>query len=90
MVTRCDRDEVAHDAVRRRLPVVVASPARDISVASQRDRVKGTRGYRDEVSLDAVGRCLSVVVGAPTRDTSVASKRQGMSIARSNRSQRRR
>ena len=61
------------DALGRRLAFVVVSPARDTAVASQRQRVPGTRSNRDEVAVDAIGRRLAAVVASPACDVAVAS-----------------
>ena len=66
------------DALGRRLTVPVASPARDIAVASQRERVIATRRDRDEVPLNAIGRRLAANVVAPARDSPVASHHRGV------------
>ena len=55
--------------------MIVASPARDIAVASKCQRVSETRGDRDEVAVDAAGRRLAFAVLSPARDATVTSKR---------------
>ena len=64
-----------NDAFGGCLAVVVVSPARDTTVASQRQRVSTTCGDRDEVAVDAVGSCLAAVVQSPARDAPVSSQR---------------
>ena len=73
------------DALGRRLTVPVASPARDIAVASKRQRVIVTSGDRDEVTVHAVGRRLVFAVPAPARDAAVASQRQRVTETRGDR-----
>ena len=71
-----DVSEWPSDAAGRRLAFGVVSPARDISVASKRERVMVSRSDCDEVAVDAAGRRLAVVVVSPERDPPVASKRE--------------
>ena len=69
-----DVSEWPSDAAGWRLAFGVVSPARDISVASKRERVPETRSDCDEVAVDAGGRRLAFVVAAPARDATVTSK----------------